>query len=165
MRFIQEYDGTWYQIDDKKHRLYNYNHGWKPYNPGLESYFQVNAKEYDSWHELYMKENYNPIAGNYKSKCAWVAPNGDIWEGVAHSLAADKICDIYYGKDIDNSEDYLINNGWIKITTSLMHDYYVEQGLYDYCTEAQLLALIPWCNYYGVNFNDFSYNFRKSSKK
>ena len=89
------------------------------------------------------------IRTTYKNNDVWLAPDGEFYEGRAHSLYATYIVKQLYNRECDDfgmytSEDFLIKHGWVKLTTSAMMEYYAKDGMYDHLTEIQESAKSLW---------------------
>jgi len=110
-------------------------------------------EEYESWHDLYEKTGYMPIKCDTNERNTWCAPDGQMYEGQSHALEATYITEIIYGNDLDlgEAEEFLIERGWVKLTTSNMYYYYAKDGMYKNLTRAQYEQINIWCIEHGIN--------------
>ena len=141
MEFIK-YNKNYYEI--YKGKYFNYHDGY--INIPRAVIETTPVLYYDSWHELYKATGYAPNRCSTNVADAWVAPDGTFYEGRAHAVEAEYIVEIIYGLDLDlgESEDYLREHGWVKVTTSLMSDWYEADGMYKNLTRAQYEQINIW---------------------
>lgn len=152
MLFIQESNGSWWELDKEKMRVYSFGCGYHDINETIIS----NSKiiECKNWHELYLKTQWCPLEVNIKWPNVWISPEGKYYNGDAHENRADEILEIIYDKpDIPWCGDKLEEIGWIKATISLMQDvryddYWNEKTL----TQKQYDALWDWCKLHNKSF-------------
>lgn len=153
MTFVKIYDVYWKW--DKEHmKLYNYHHGHNYIDENSEEWAAATICEADSWHDLYVKTGYNPlIIPYYQARDAWLSPQGEFYEGTAHSLCAERIVEMLLGnsESYEYCSDFLIERGWVKLTTSVMLNYYIEDGMYDHLTMAQKESMSLWADVYGLS--------------
>ena len=142
-------DGHWYILDVKNKRFYNFLNGWKIdiCSPNDETC------DVETWHELFLKTGYKPTETDYRTNDVWLDPDGNFYEGRAHSLQAEHITQYMYGLEFDDcgsetAEEYLVKKGWVKLTTSLMSEYYSLDGMYNHLTQKQQTAKHLWDKYH-----------------
>ena len=83
----------------------------------------------------------------------WLSPEGLCYEGDAHAVQAECIMKELYGIElnpfgINSAEEALIDRGWVKLTTSLMYDYFYIDKMYNNLTEEQQSVYDEWKNYH-----------------
>ena len=49
---------------------------------------------------------------------------------------------------MEQAEDFLRERGWVKLTTSLMYQWYEKDGMYDHLTKKQSKAYKQWLDYH-----------------
>lgn len=151
MNFIKLGD-HWYKWDMENMRAVNYHHGHFYIDENSEEFCNsVYRTDCDSWHELYQKTGYMPVQLYEPERDMWIAPSGFMYEGNAHELCAEWIWDIHFGEELPYYGDKLIEQGWIKVTTSLMYYHYVESGMYDKMYPGQAESFLKWVEKYGMN--------------
>ena len=70
-----------------------------------------------------------------------------------HMVCAEWIVEILYGlKDYDMAEHYLIERGWLKVTTTFMWGLYLADKPYFEMTQAQMDSLYDWCRIHKRQF-------------
>lgn len=153
MRFIQlQGDTDWYLLEDDGY-LSNYKEGGFYPDENSPEWMNATTAHYDSWYELCQAEHYYPTHTTYKTNDVWLAPWGEFFDGYAHEVAAQAICDYMYGQNerLYAAGDYLIERGWIKLTTSLMLGIYENNGMYDNMTWEQQEAAHYWALAHGYD--------------
>ena len=69
--------------------------------------------------------------------------------------AQKKIVEVVYGLQsadyVGSASDILVGNGWIKLTTSAMLPYYIQDGMYYCLSYDQVRAIREWANDYKVD--------------
>lgn len=153
MTFVKMGDGYW-EWDKDRMMLYNYNDGHTYIDENSEEWAAATTCEADSWHDLYVKTGFNPLViPYYLARDAWLSPEGEFHEGPVHDFWAEKIMEILFGEDgsFDYCSDYLKEQGWVKLTTSVMLNYYIEDGMYDHLTMAQKESMSLWADVYGLS--------------
>ena len=154
MKFIQYPDqDAWWEWVTESMKAYNYMGGYHNINEnGLGDCSYIEAKD---WHDLYLKTGYNPMERSIHERDVWISPDGKFYDGEAHSVTAEHICEILFGEwmDIDHADDYLVERGWIKASTSFMWDFYYEESLsFRMLPNVQYNALWDWCQLHGKEF-------------
>jgi hypothetical protein len=144
----------WWEWDKEKMIAYNYYGDWHNINEnslGNAEYYECN-----NWHELCLAKHFCPIEVTLEKRDVWISPEGGFYDGEAHMVTAEYICDIIYGKDLglDYAEDYLEEFGWIKATTSLMWQIRFEDWHWKKLPQPQYDALWDWCEYHNMPFPD-----------
>lgn len=144
----------WYEYDERRpDKLYNFHHGWttKDKNTIIQDYVF-----FDNWHDVYETTGFNPLVDTtFYNLTGWLAPNGDWYPCEAHLCGADDIIELIYGEDCDYSDDELIKCGWVKLTNTLMLQYYIDAGMYHHLTWEQAQTLQNhWCVYSGIEFDE-----------
>ena len=156
MTFVRLFgDSHYYHWDKDKMKLYNFHNGWRTIDENSEQWMNAWLIEADDWHDLYIQTGYCPLFTDSWRHDVWVDTEGNFYEGDGHSLCAEKICEVLFGYDENVSlydpSDCLIDwYGWIKLTTSPMLTYYLEDGLYDHITQEQVNAIKEWSNKNGI---------------
>lgn len=91
----------------------------------------------------------------YKRGISWLAPDGTFWRAESHTVDAAFIARDVLGMEVDDiyfyKEDYadiLVKLGWIKLTNTLLFDYYKEAGLYNKMTNEQSDSFEKWYTYH-----------------
>ena len=139
-------------IDETKHIVYNYRNGH--HYISNEKLNNVEKRDFESWHQIYLQTGFCPLKVDIYERDAWLSPEGEFYEGEAHSLMAEYLCDLLFGEDIDMDEadDYLEGLGWIKVTTSLMWEIRLECYQEKRLTQVQYNALFDWCQLHKKEF-------------
>lgn len=156
MHFLK-YNGEngWWEWDQEKMIAYNYHGG--------HHYIDENALgdaeycECESWRELYLKKHYCPIEVDVFARDVWISPDGKYYDGEAHAVMAEHICELVYGfwKEIDYAEHFLEEHGWVKATTSLMWELRFEEWYWKELPQRQYDALWDWCQCHRMPFPQF----------
>lgn len=149
MKFVKLYgQAYWYEWEEFEMKLRNFKGGWRNIDENSDEWMYATIIELDSWHDLYKHTGFNPMMEAIPPRDVWVDRDGNFYEGVAHELCAEQIIEVVYGwkyQDyIGSSSDLLVGNGWIKLTTSAMLPYYIEDGMYRCLSEAQVRAIREW---------------------
>lgn len=102
-----------------------------------------------SWYELCKKYSYYPTETTYRSRDVWLSPDGRFFEGRCHAVEAEYICEYMFNKHVsihawDTWDDFLIDEGWVKLTTTLMYSCYIENGMYKNLTDEQKKSARIW---------------------
>lgn len=142
----------WWQFDTEKMRAYNFLGGFHYVTE--EDIKRSEIIEFSSWHELYLAKNYCPFEVDVWNYDIWISPEGKYYEGKAHALQAEYICEIIYGvvDEILFYEDYIEKLGWIRATTSLMWDVRFDNWNGKRITQKQYDALWDWCECHQMKF-------------
>lgn len=92
---------------------------------------------------------------NYKRGICWLSPDGKFYFAESHTVDAAFIARDVLGMEVDDiyfyKEDYvgiLVKLGWIKLTNTLLFDYYKDMGLYNKMTNDQAESFDKWYNYH-----------------
>ncbi len=145
-------DTRWYQLNPKNGRMYDRGVGILSFSfdENDPSYAKSEIIEAEDWHDLFKKTGYSGLCRDITAKDLWVDREGGCWEGLAHAVAAQEIVEDIIGEDLDlaKAEGYLVDNGWVKLTTSFMLDYYINDGMYDYITTDQARTIKEWCDFH-----------------
>ena len=162
MKFVklcgEEYWYLWEEFDMK---LRNFKGGWRTIDENSDEWMFSTIIEAENWHELYLKTGYNGMLELFPPRDAWLDREGNFYDGVAHELCAEKIIEIVYGWTdndyVGSSADVLVANGWVKLTTSAMLPYYIEDGMYNCLSYDQVCAIREWANDYRVKLFEKEY--------
>ena len=153
MKFLKHAnEDHWWEWDTEKMKVYNYHGGWHDIDEN--SLGEYAYREFDSWHELYLATGFCPIEEDVYCCSAWLSPDGRFFEATAHACAAEEICELIFGKEIDiwEAEDFLEEHGWVRVTTSIMWEvresYWFDKDL----TQTQLDALWDWCELHNKHY-------------
>lgn len=149
MLFIKENNG-WYELDKVQGIAYNYEGGHHYVN--IDTMEKATIVHFDSWHALYLSKNYCPFEADKTSRTAWLSPDGKFYEGRAHEVLAEDLCDIIYGLNSMWAGDELEERGWIRVTTSLMWEIRLEELKNKKLTKKQIDALWDWCQYHNKTY-------------
>lgn len=149
MKFIQEYGcNDWWEYDEEHQLAVSYFGNFHNVNP--QSITKI--LEANDWKDLYKR--YAQLGfdtGMFYSM--WISPNGKMFPSEVHQQIAEAIVDVIYDKDTKYAEDFLMDNHWIKVTTSSMLVYYIQQGYYKSITALQYKRLSEWCQRYNINID------------
>ena len=150
-------DDYWHLWDQEHMRLEDLTPGFWNIDENSPEWARAEVHEFDSWYDLYVRTNFNPLRSNYKERCPWLDPDGYFWQGDAHEVSAEYICELVYDKkfDIGRAANFLVDLGWVKLSDTLMWQYYCEYGMYRDITLAQERAMFKWCEYHNINPKDF----------
>lgn len=151
MKFLQ-YQGKdgWWKWPEDGMTVYNINGGHHEIDENSEEFMCGKVVSAENWHELCVTQNYNPWKTETLKPHMWIAPDGtmyDIEEWGAHECIAEDIWEYILGRPERDFYDYgdaLIQEGWIKVTTSGMYFYYAERGFYDVMSEEQWFVYQEW---------------------
>ena len=83
----------------------------------------------------------------------WINPQGEFFPcdvSLSHEINAEPLLLKYYGIESAVCGDKLIERGWIKVTTSLMFDIYMGNGLYNEMNEEQAETFEAWRGKYDM---------------
>ena len=127
-------DNNYLMWDEKRMRLVNFNHGHYDIDENDPAWINAAVVDALDWHDLFIKTGYNPLECTYEDRDLWVAPDGHCYDGRAHLICAEKLMKIICGSEDDFAEDRLREDGWIKLTTSFMLEYYIRDGMYNNLT-------------------------------
>lgn len=125
----------------KQYKNYNYNGGYT-----YENTEPTECIEASDWHDLYLKTGYCPLKTDKYNRDVWIDTEGNYYEGNAHGYQATRLCELLYAHDFDigEAEDFLIEHGWIKATTSVMSEFYEKDGMYNNLYGQQKEAYLQW---------------------
>ena len=100
----------------------------------------------DNWYLLCKNKHYYPTITDENNIDVWLSPDGYYFNGKAHACEAEYLCEYLYDKkmSINMAEDYLLRMGWVKLTTSLMSQFYENEGMYDNLTDRQKDSFKKW---------------------
>ena len=166
-KFIQLADGErkWYEWDET-HMALDTIEGFTAWKIDENDPVWMNAKclVAEDWHDLYIKTQYCPKATSLRHHYLWLDPYGCTYEGQAHALEAEYICESVYGKGsgvvgaaMELCDDFLIEHGWVKLSASMMLPHYIECGMYDHLTGLQKETIKDWCDLFGLNWQELFY--------
>ena len=147
-----KYGNKYYEFDQDKMRLLSFPYGHFYIDENSPEWAEATMHEYEDWHDLYNHTGYCPTKCGYDVSDCWLDPAGQLYQWLAHAVEAQNIIDYIYGKhlDIDDACEYLIDRGWVKLTTSAMRYYYIEDRMYDNMTYDQWETADLWAYYHGV---------------
>lgn len=141
----------WWELVDQKGELvaYNYLGGWHNVDENSEEYMYGTVVTLNNWNHLYERYGYCPFYTEEPKRDMWIAPDGKMYDcGAigAHEVTAQYLLEIIFDEDegLFVSGDKLIDYGWVKVTTSLMYQYYHESGMYDAMTDEQWISYQLW---------------------
>lgn len=152
MMFLRyQNEQEWFELVDREDGLfaYNYNGGWHKINENSEKFMYGTIVTLDDWIHLYKLYGYCPFLTQIPTTDMWIAPDGKMYDCGscgAHELTAQNIIEIFFDQDEEfwDSGDKLIGYGWVKVTTTLMYQYYHESGMYDSMTDEQWVSYQLW---------------------
>lgn len=155
-RFVK-YGDQWYLWHEGSMTLHNIHHGFFQIDENAEDWLNAIVEEADGWYDICSKYRWYPDLTDCSACDAWLSPKGEFFRCSAHSVEAVAICEFYYPASFDMSEmyladDYLIDRGWVKITTSAMYGIYRKDGMYTHLTKAQEKAMFDWAERHGEDF-------------
>ena len=158
MLFVKLYDNTYYeyQLKDGVGMCYTY------YNTGFPApeHLITVTKQYDSWHDLFLHEHYNPLLlpddddNFYWTEDMWVDDKGNCYCGDGHIQAAYDIVDVVYGFDDNNNrnpEYFLEQKGWLKLS-AFSHELRVRNEENWTITPEQEYVLWKWCRLFNHTY-------------
>lgn len=157
MKFVQLYGhDEWWELDENQCRLLNYQGGHRYIDENSEEWTGAKVVDLEDWHALYLKYDYNPFQLDDFIPEMWIAPNGDFFDGRAHEVIAEDLLDIVYGikHRLEGSGDLLIEKGWVKVSATLMHEYYCEAGMYTHLSAGQRWVVKNWSEHYDLSFEE-----------
>ena len=143
----EKHNDSYWEVDILNMKLFNFNGGYHDINEFSDDWLNGELVAAESWHDLYQKTGFNPLEGTIAANSGWLDPEGTIWSCEAHLTGAEEICDIAFGitdSDIDCA-DYLKSLGWVKITSSCMFDFYVQDSMYLFMSPPQYQFFVKWC--------------------
>lgn len=153
MTFVKLWN-KWYEWPNRNElRFYNRRHGFiSIVDEKVPEWSNVIIMEYEDWHDLYEHEHFSWMLADIRDHELWIDQDGNYWGGDCHEVDAEYILEDIFGIDIDlmAAGDALVKAGWIKAQTSLMTQYYVENGMYDNLTTAQYISLANYCEEHGI---------------
>lgn len=143
MKFILLGEHYW-ELDENKMLVFNYRGGHHSISQD-----EINTSkviECENWHDLYLKAHYCPIETDKHESHAWISPDGTFYEGNAHEVQAEDICEIVFGlEDEFCPGDVLEEKGFIRVTTTLMWEVRIDELASQTLTQKQYDALFDWC--------------------
>lgn len=140
MTFLKFKDSDdWMLYEEKYSFLSNIYGGGFYVKKGSKEWNEATIEESASWYELCKKYSYYPTETTWKSSDVWLSPDGRFFEGHCHAVEAEYICEYMFDKHLTTelSDDFLIKKGWVKLTTSLMYNIYIKEGMYNNLTSKQ----------------------------
>ena len=140
----------WWEWDTETMTAYNYRGGW--HNVNENKLGNVECIECESWHELYLKKGFCPLEVEKWEREVWISPQGKYYEGEAHAVMAEYICDIIYGEEIEFAEDFLEERGWVRAASSFMWEVRLDTWKGKRLTQRQYDALWDWCECHKKKF-------------
>lgn len=163
-KFVKLYGSAyWYKWDEEKFILKNFRGGWRDIDENSDEWMLSTIMEADSWHDLYNKTGFNPLLELNPPRDAWLDRDGNFYDGTAHEVCAEQIIKVIYGIERDDimytAADNLVANGWVKLTTSAMLPYYIEDGMYDCLSFDQVVAIRQWAADWRVKLFEEEYWF------
>ena len=138
----------WLYWDGTKMYLENIKGGWYPIKEDTPEWLDATIEEYDNWYELCKAKHYYPTQCSHTNCDCWLSPDGRFFDGNAHACEAEYLCEYLYNHEVTimTCDDYLIEHGWVKLTTSLMYNIYEENGMYRFITPEQRESIRLWCD-------------------
>ena len=150
-------EGAWWQWDKENMKLLNFRGGGFDIDENSDYWAHAEIHhDCDSWHDIYAVYGQNPLESDITAFDAWISPEGEFFEGNAHRVQAEYICNLVYGIDVDDplfsgeAEDYLIGHGWVKATRSFMWSIYQKRDTTWYMTQATFNALFDYCELHNL---------------
>ena len=135
----------YHEIDFENMRLYNYRGGWQNINENSDEWMYGHVVEAEDWTDLFKQVGYNPLLCDIYESDIWIAPNGTPYDGKGHAVAAMRICELLYRKDLEwNAESFLEDNGWIKASRFFWNLHLQDKYTWE-MTQAQADTLFDWC--------------------
>lgn len=151
MKFINHLrPDEWWEWCPESMTAYNYRGGC--HNVNENALGNVECIECESWHELYLKTRFCPLEVDKWEREVWISPQGKYYEGEAHAVMAEYICDIIYGEELDFAEDFLEERGWIRAASSFMWEVRFDDWKDKRLTQKQYDALWDWCECHKKKF-------------
>ena len=159
MNFIKVND-CWWEVDLDQMRLYNFRGGHCNINENADYWLNGTIFQFDTWLDLMHAKRYNPFLVDEYANDVWISPDGEYWEGQAHSVAAEYIVwYLYNPHKIDihemdynpwyDAEEVLLSNGWIKASDAFWTLHFVPNMVMN---ERQAIALHNWCYIHNIDF-------------
>ena len=149
MNFLLYPNGDYYQWNIEKMRAYNIRGGWFAIDENVLG--ECKNLEFEDWHDLYIHTFYNPLVEDMK-EIGWIAPNGDFYPCTAHEVEAKIIVKYLFGNIQGNAADYLNCRGWIKVSATMMWEFYIKDLEERFLPFQQRIALLDWCKTYNMPF-------------
>lgn len=142
----------WWEWDKEQMTAYNYHGGH--HSVDTNDISNAECCEYNSWHELYLAKHFCPLEVDKWEREVWISPEGKYYEGEAHAVMAEGICEIIYGNglDFDFAEDFLEEQGWIRAASSFMWEVRFDNWKGKRLTQRQYDALWDWCECHKKKF-------------
>ncbi len=160
MTFVKfQNDNKWWLYEEKYNSISQINASFQKIYPDDPKWKEAEIINLDSWFQLCKLKNYYPTETGITERDLWVDPDGRCFQGEAHELQAEYLCEYLYDMHLTmdsfplTAADLLIKAGWVKLTTSLMHDYYIEDGMYDKLTIDQIETIRSWELYHFKKLN------------
>lgn len=164
--FLKDKHNEWWKWNKDHMTLVNFKGGHFEIDENADYWLSAKVFEFDNWHELYLATKFNPLEEDEYAHSAWLSPEGEFFIGTAHAVDAEDIASLVYGLEFDildysDAEEYLINEGWKKVTASAMWRYYCEDSTWD-CTPKQYGALKIYCDVHKIKFPTSAYIKRRN---
>lgn len=155
MKFVKLYcDDYWYLWEEFDMKLRNFKGGFRYIDENSEDWMFATVINADSWYDLYKKTGFAPMEVPIWTRDVWMDTEGRTYDGVAHELCAEKIGESMFGIPDMTGDDLIHLYGWIKLTTSGMLRYYLDDGMYDHITFEQEESLREWARLNRVTLFD-----------
>ena len=155
MKFVKLYgDEYWYLWEEYDMKLRNFKGGWRTIDENSDAWMLGTVIEAKDWYDLYKKTGFAPMEVPIWTRDVWMDTEGRTYDGVAHEVCAEKIGESMFGIPDMSGDDLIELYGWIKLTTSGMLRYYLEDGMYDHITFEQEESLREWARLNRVTLFD-----------
>lgn len=147
-------DAEWWEWIPETMQLCNFMGGGFDINENADYWMNAEIHEFESWHHLYQLKGFNPLEVDIHNYDVWISPDGKYFEGEAHAVAAEYICKLVYGIDVDDpactdaAEYYLEQKHWIKATRGYMWNIYLKHRDSWEMTGATYGALVRYCDFH-----------------
>ena len=145
MNFIKiSNENNYLELNKEKMLVYNFLGGHHPITQ--EELNNSEIIELNDWHELYCSKHYCPLETDKYEHAVWISPEGKFYQGNAHEVQAEDLCEIIYGeKEIFCAGDYLEEHGWIRAARTFMWEIRFDEMNQKQLTQKQYDALYDWC--------------------
>jgi hypothetical protein len=144
----------YHQWNEEQMILINYRSGWCNINENSEGWMEAEIVEADSWADLMIKTGYCPLETDIVYKDLWISPEGKIYDGNAHTVAAEHICELLFGEDsiaMWDAERHLEQLGWIKVSQFFWNMHLADMHVW-FMTQAQANVVYDWCLLHNIKY-------------
>lgn len=160
MKFLRyaNQDDWWLWKEDTM-RVSNFHGGWHNIDENSPSFMNGTVIEASGWCGLYRLTGWCPIKLQKPDRDMWISPLGEMFGSedpmdFSHESMAEDILLFIFDKEAEpfgEAGDFLIQRGWIKVTTSLMGQYYEDDlHMYDNMTDEQWVTYQLWKEKYQI---------------